>query len=262
LLAVGYPIAPLLRSSFHWTDKFYDSPSMELKAYFSGIQKVIIDHLSAAQFEIAAAVAWFTDREILEVLCKKAGLGVKVSVVLIGDEINQGAGRLNFVRLQDLGGQVVFLAPDNATQPIMHHKFCVIDRNTVITGSYNWSQKAKSNDENITVVTDADAFAQEYFDAFESLLERAGCAIPQQPAVIDTEAARRRLELIRNLVLLGEQEGLDPHVRKLRSAAESPGLGPILFALDSGEFTTAPPAVTAARILDMNSSRSFSWNPR
>ena len=211
---------------------------MELKAHFSDISKVIIDHLSGAQFEIAAAVAWFTDRDIFEVLCKKARHGVKVSVLLIGDEINQGAGRLNFAKLQHLGGQVVFLAPGSATEPIMHHKFCVVDRNTVITGSYNWSQKARSNDENITVVTDADAFAQEYFDAFESLLDRAGSAIPQS-AVIDTEAARRRLELIRNLVLLGEQEELGPHVRKLRTAAESLGLGQIVVALDSGEFTTA-----------------------
>jgi hypothetical protein len=211
---------------------------MELKAHFSCISKVIIDHLSGAQFEIAAAVAWFTDRDIFEVLCKKARLGVKVSVVLIGDEINQGAGRLNFTKLQNLGGQVVFLAQGSATEPIMHHKFCVVDRNIVITGSYNWSQKARSNDENITVVTDAGAFAQEYFGAFESLLDRAGCPIPQ-PAVIDTEAARRRLELVRNLVLLGEQEELGPHVRKLRSAAESLGLGRIVVALDSGEFTTA-----------------------
>src|SRR3546814_7958443 len=154
---------------------------MELKAHFSGIHKVIIDHLGAAQIEIAAAVAWFTDREIFEVLCKKARCGVKVSVILIGDDINQGAGRLNFARLGSHGGQVVFLAPGNATDPIMHHKFCVIDRATVITGSYNWSQKARSNDENITVVTEAEAFARNYLDAFEELLDRGGCAASRTP---------------------------------------------------------------------------------
>ena len=36
-----------------------------------------------------AIPAWFTDRDIFEVLCKKARTGVKVSVALIGDEINQ-----------------------------------------------------------------------------------------------------------------------------------------------------------------------------
>ena len=58
---------------------------MELKAYFTNIHQVIIDHLKLAQSEIIAAVAWFTDRDIFEVLCDKARSGVKVSIVLIGD---------------------------------------------------------------------------------------------------------------------------------------------------------------------------------
>ena len=65
---------------------------MELKAYFSDIHRVIIDHLGATRTEIAAAVAWFTDREIFDALCEKARAGVKVSVAVIGDEINLGPG--------------------------------------------------------------------------------------------------------------------------------------------------------------------------
>ena len=121
---------------------------MELKAHFSNIHKVIIDHLGQAQSEIVAAIAWFTDRDIFEVLCKKARSEIKVSVALIGDEINQGRGGLNFSRLRDHGGQVTFLPMGSRNAPTMHHKFCVIDRVKVITGSYNWSQKARSNDEN------------------------------------------------------------------------------------------------------------------
>ena len=45
---------------------------MELKAHFSNIHKVIICHLTQAQSEIVAAIAWFTDRDIFDVLCKKA----------------------------------------------------------------------------------------------------------------------------------------------------------------------------------------------
>jgi len=80
---------------------------MELKAHFSNIHKVIIHHLEQAQTDIVAAIAWFTDRDIFEVLCKKARSGIKVSVALIGDEINQGPGGLNFQRLINFGGQVV-----------------------------------------------------------------------------------------------------------------------------------------------------------
>ena len=34
----------------------------------------------------------------------------------------------------------------------MHNKYCIIDNDTVITGSYNWTTAAETkNDENITI---------------------------------------------------------------------------------------------------------------
>lgn len=209
---------------------------MELKAHFSNIHKVIIDHLHLGQFEIVAAIAWFTDRDIFEVLCKKARSGIKVSVALIGDEINQGPGGLNFHRLSNFGGQVIFLPPGSRNERTMHHKFCVIDRATVITGSYNWSHKARSNDENITVVTDSTDFASKYLDTFDSLLVRAGHGAP---VVADAGEARQRLEMIRNLVLLGEQDDVATQLRKLRPVAEALQLERIIAALDNGEYKAA-----------------------
>ncbi len=209
---------------------------MELKAHFSNIHKVIIDHLEQAQSEIVAAIAWFTDRDIFEVLCKKARAGIKVSVALIGDEINQGPGGLNFHRLSNLGGQVIFLPSGSRNERTMHHKFCVIDRGTVITGSYNWSHKARSNDENITVVTDATDFAGKYLDTFDSLLVRTGHGAP---IVADADAARRRLEMIRNLVMLGEQDDVSTHLRKLRPVAQELQLSQIIATLDNGEYKAA-----------------------
>lgn len=209
---------------------------MELKAHFSNIHKVIINHLEPAQSEIVAAIAWFTDRDIFDVLCKKARSGIKVSVALIGDEINQGPGGLNFQRLSNFGGKVIFLPPGSRDLPTMHHKFCVIDSSTVITGSYNWSHKARSNDENITVVTDSADFAGKYLETFDSLLVRTGHGAP---VVADADAARRRLEMIRNLVLLGEQGDVAAHLRKLRPVAEALELTRIIAALDKGEYKAA-----------------------
>jgi len=208
---------------------------MELKAHFSNIHEVILGHLGLAQTEIVAAVAWFTDRDLFEMLRKKVRAGVKVSVVLIADEINQGPRGLNFSLLRSLGGHVVFLPEASGGQPIMHHKFCVIDGATVITGSYNWSNKARNNDENITVISGDVDFASKYVDAFEGLVARAGA----EPGIVDMDAARRRLELIRNLVMLGEQKDIAPHLRKLRPAAEALRLFEIIRALDNGEYQVA-----------------------
>lgn len=208
---------------------------MQLKAHFSNIHTVIIAHVEQAQSEIVAAIAWFTDRDIFEVLCTKARSGVKVSVALIGDEINRGPGGLHFDRLSALGGNVAFL-PSGNREPTMHHKFCVIDRDTVITGSYNWSHKARTNDENITVVTGSADFAGKYLDSFDRLLARGGHA---NAFVVDADAARRRLEMIRNLILLREQEDIPAHLRKLRPVAEALNLGRIVDALGREEYTAA-----------------------
>lgn len=209
---------------------------MELKAHFSNIHRVIIDHLEKANFEVVAAVAWFTDGDMFEVLCKKARSGIHVSVALIGDDINQGPGALNFPRLGAAGGRVAFLAQGSRDEPTMHHKFCVIDRKTVITGSYNWSRKARRNDENITVVTDSIEFAAKYLETFDSLLVRAGHGVP---VIADADAARRRLEMIRNLILLGEQNDVATHVHRLRAVAETLQVTRIIAALDSGEYRVA-----------------------
>ena len=209
---------------------------MELKAHFSNIHKVIIGRLEQAQSEIMAAIAWFTDREIFEVLCTKARSGIKVSVALIGDEINQGPGGLNFQKLSTYGGMVTFLPPGTRDEPTMHHKFCVIDRSTVITGSYNWSQKARTNDENITVVTESTDFAEKYLNVFDALLARAGYG---GPVVADADAARRRLEMIRNQILLGEHDDVAPQIRKLGPVAEALQLSKIITALDHGKYRTA-----------------------
>ena len=213
---------------------------MELKAHFSDLHKVIIEHLEQAETEIIGAIAWFTDRDIFDVLCRKAQSGVRVAIALIGDEINQGRGGLNFQRLENLGGQVIFLPPGSRDEPTMHHKFCVIDGVTVINGSYNWSHKARSNDENIMVATDAAAFAVKYLAAFEGVAARAG----QGSLVIaDTDAARRRLEMIRNLIMLGEEADVAQQLGKLRPVAEALQLERIIDALDKGEYRLALEAI-------------------
>ena len=51
----------------------------------------------------------------------------------------------------------------------MHNKFCVIDGKHVITGSYNWTHRAKSNDENITVFSDNPEIASRFLKEFDDM---------------------------------------------------------------------------------------------
>lgn len=52
---------------------------------------------------------------------------------------------------------------------IMHNKFCVIDNEVVITGSYNWTASAGGrNNESLLIIYDTKV-AQEYLAAFNRL---------------------------------------------------------------------------------------------
>ena len=210
---------------------------METTAYFEGIAEVISKRLGAAEHEITAAVAWFTDSKLFEILCRKAGLGCRVRCAVLDDQINMAPGKLNFQRLKDIGGEV-FLIPRNSSRgKIMHNKFCVIDANTVIVGSYNWTKQAQGNDENIVVLSDAASLAADYLDAFDKLLDKYTLGEP----VIDPARVRRRLEIVRNLLLLGEWETLTDQVDKLHTTAETLDLDPLLAAVSSrnGDAATA-----------------------
>ena len=51
---------------------------LETQAYFENIKQVIAEHLEAAERSIFVAVAWFTDKDLYDILCRKARAGLAV----------------------------------------------------------------------------------------------------------------------------------------------------------------------------------------
>ena len=136
-----------------------ESEELEKAVYFGGIQSQILDELSNAKFIIWVAVAWFTDKILFNKLIEKQKEGVNVQVVVIDDDINQkyGVELEQFFETKRIS--------KSQFENIMHNKFCVIDLETVINGSYNWTKKAQYNQENITVdksKTLAVSFAEQF----------------------------------------------------------------------------------------------------
>jgi phosphatidylserine/phosphatidylglycerophosphate/cardiolipin synthase-like enzyme len=61
---------------------------MNNKAYFSNIRSEIISILKSAEEEVLIAMAWFTNRELLNEVIQCLQRGVKVSLILLDDIIN------------------------------------------------------------------------------------------------------------------------------------------------------------------------------
>lgn len=210
---------------------------METNVYFEEIHQHIIGELKQAETDITIAVAWFTDTDIFKVLCRKAAEGVPVKLLLLDDAINRVKSRLPHQQLTGSGGEL-FWVPETESGNIMHHKFCVIDYNVVITGSYNWSRRARENNEDIVVVSGAGDFALQYLETFNQILKLNGHPVKSIPKV-DQESIVRRLELIRNLISLRDFEDIPGQIRKFRTASCNDELLAIIELLEEQHFPQA-----------------------
>jgi phosphatidylserine/phosphatidylglycerophosphate/cardiolipin synthase-like enzyme len=69
--------------------------------------------------------------------------------------------------------------PNLPTGDLLHHKFAVIDKQTVITGSHNWSNAANyHNDETLLTIRDNPVVAAHFDREFERLYKNAALGIP------------------------------------------------------------------------------------
>lgn len=110
---------------------------MQTTAHFTHIHETIIVELQKARQSVYVAVAWFTDRALFQTLCERAEAGVTVELMITNDAINFREGGLPFDMLRQAGGRVYAIGTDKESETLMHNKFCVIDGQTVITGSFN-----------------------------------------------------------------------------------------------------------------------------
>ena len=188
---------------------------MKTQAYLEDIQDHLLKELRKAKKSIIVAVAWFTDKEIYELLCQMAGEGVKVEIMLINDAINRESG-LNFKLLKSKKGTINFIGDGNDKDNIMHNKFCVIDDKTVITGSYNWSKRAQGNDENITIIKEDSELVSKFTEAFYTIKNKYVYGETTFVAHDEYYKIFKRLEAIKSLILLNDDEDIKYQVNKLK----------------------------------------------
>lgn len=115
------------------------------------VADLICRQLSYAKKSIRVMAFVLTSEKIADQLGKMAKKGVNVECIL-----DRGQARTRYSRDQYLLGCGVRIHISPNSRGKMHHKVIVIDEETVITGSYNFSENAETgNDENIVIVKDS-----------------------------------------------------------------------------------------------------------
>ncbi|HLC05971.1 MAG TPA: phospholipase D-like domain-containing protein [Anaerolineales bacterium] len=132
-----------------------------------GVVERIISLIDGAQTSLEFAAFSFTSDALADHILAAAGRGVRVRGVM---ETSQASGSGS--EYENLRASGLEVRPDG--NPFnMHHKFLIIDQETVITGSYNFTISAEErNDENVLIIHDT-GLAQSYLQEFLRLFEEA-----------------------------------------------------------------------------------------
>lgn len=148
---------------------------MQAEVVFSKIKEEIIGNLRKANKEIRVAVAWLTDEDIIRVLTqrKEAGIDVKIAISDSKENFKSTSKYKDFLRFQ---GKLFI-----STTQFLHHKFCIIDESIIINGSYNWSYPARTNEENIIVLTldkEDSKFLKQFIVKHDYLCNKCSIQVP------------------------------------------------------------------------------------
>jgi phosphatidylserine/phosphatidylglycerophosphate/cardiolipin synthase-like enzyme len=144
---------------------------MNIDSYFTkqiDVRAIILEHLDNATKRVSVAVAWFTETNLFDKLLELQSRGVTVEVIITNHDFN----RLDYALIEQNGG---FFAEIGNDDQLMHMKFCIIDYDTIISGSANWSNRAFTvNNEEVTIVSGNQQRTNDFLEEFDRLKELSG----------------------------------------------------------------------------------------
>lgn len=124
---------------------------------FDEIENKVIQGIRDDKFIIWAAVAWFSNENICKELFIKKNQGLNIRIILSKEDSNS---KMIF-KLKDSGFDIVVIPQwGDLGYNRMHDKFCIIDMDYVMHGSYNWTSTANYNEETLATALDHELVAK------------------------------------------------------------------------------------------------------
>lgn len=134
------------------------------ETYFEDIQYHILRNIRNAKESVRICVAWISGDIYNKELKKIASEGVKVEVIYNDDTTNNNYGIDSGYNIDS------YPVSTRLSSAFMHNKFCIIDNQILITGSYNWSRKAGDSFENVVVIRNDFKLIKDYLHEFYDLI--------------------------------------------------------------------------------------------
>lgn len=136
--------------------------------HFENIAAALNKLIRAAKKSIRITSGYYTSHELTNALCS-AIENNNIDIQLIVDKDYKGEDEL-LSRLAEAGGLVyIYDEPHHKNLATMHNKFCVIDGETLVTGSFNWTNNAEKNNQENIIIVKSPKLAQQSLKEFKRL---------------------------------------------------------------------------------------------
>jgi len=170
----GNKIAAVYREQFFelWEGKYIEKAyvSEVLEIYFSpedDFEQRLLALIAQAKSEISFLAFAFTNKTIAEALIAKQHSGVRVRGVIDEKQNSyQSSSQYNYLKSQGIDVRL------DGNKFTLHDKIMIIDE-TVITGSYNFTQKANDTNNENSIVVHNGKFKALYAEEFEKIYAQA-----------------------------------------------------------------------------------------
>ena len=141
---------------------------MEIKfARSESVADVILRLMQEAASSIDAALYRFNHPGLAQGLEEASQRGVRVRLLVDGNKYKESRTTQELLAGAIIPFRLAFGRQGRGSK--MHHKFVILDQQTVLTGSYNWTLESEDeNHENLLILRDAHA-VEAYTREFEGL---------------------------------------------------------------------------------------------
>lgn len=159
LLTILLLLTPLVGNA----EQFQSTGTID--AYFSpngGATEAIIKEINSAKSEILVQAYSFTSKPIAKALVDAHKQGIKIEAVLDKSQRKEKYTSADFVAHAGIPTYI------DSTHAIAHNKIIIIDRSTLITGSFNFTKAAEEkNAENLLILKGNKQLVDRYIRNFE-----------------------------------------------------------------------------------------------
>jgi len=148
-------------------------PASVWVAFGQDCERKLIEEIKAARSEIRIAIFSITRRDIAAALAAAARKGVSVEIRFDAKAVEDENMKetIAYLRKHRISCQSVQMKKEFAS---MHHKFLVVDRRRVATGSFNYTTAASTENRENLVVIESPQIAAAFLAEFDSLDTRQG----------------------------------------------------------------------------------------